>query len=415
MALNAKKRKTPEPEDIGGQIYYDEESQTPLGSPPKKRMRITQSQKQALIDNLQLEITDRARKLRAHYALQAQDLRGRIARRVNRIPIALRKVTMGELLERHNQPTTAKETTSIFKKPALPSKNTRLAPTISQDATSQNNAAAGTQRQPRGVKRPRQVLSNQPWSRSRTSNIPNSVDVNFSDKENAPSTSDLNHSLSNPKKRTKPNANNGSTRNASHATRQESKILSPKSSNSRTFPQSPLRVSPQKPSHSQQYISRPASPLKPGSPVKAANATANLAGMVDNARARATRSNATTARKITPQGATGTPGATATGTRTKRTTTRAATARAPPPRPATRLQNDRKVSSSTTTSNTSSGTTVVKPTRGAAAARKTTASAAAKKAATTGTTTAKKATTTKRAAPAVEQPAAGRRILRKRN
>jgi hypothetical protein len=52
MALNAKKRKSPEPNPYAD---YGEESRTPLGSPPKKRMKITQSQKQALIDNLQLE------------------------------------------------------------------------------------------------------------------------------------------------------------------------------------------------------------------------------------------------------------------------------------------------------------------------------------------------------------------------
>lgn len=54
MALNAKKRKSTEPESHNAQGDYNDESQTPLGSPPKK-LRITQSQKQALIDNLQLE------------------------------------------------------------------------------------------------------------------------------------------------------------------------------------------------------------------------------------------------------------------------------------------------------------------------------------------------------------------------
>jgi hypothetical protein len=359
-------------------------------------------------------VTDRARKLRAHYALQAKDLRGRIERRVNRIPMALRKVTMGELLERHTQAMNAKEPTSIFKKPALPSKVSRPMAEISRDATNYSGATTGSQRQPRGVKRPRQVLGNpKNIPLSNTPNTPTSVDVNFSDKENAPSATDINQQLANPKKRTKPNTNNGSTRNASQATgRAESKILSPKSSNSRTFPQSPIRTSPEKPTQPQQFMARSASPLKPGSPVKAATATANLAGMVDNARARATR---TTTRKITPQSATTGTATTGAGTRAKRTTTKAAAARAPPPRPATRLQNDRKASSSTTTSNTSSGTTVVKPARGAAGARKTTASAAAKKA-TTGTTAARKTTaTTKRTATPVEQPAAGRRILRKRN
>ena len=84
---------------------------TPTGSPARKKVKITESQKQALMDNLQLErtcalasevasadeiiVTERARHLRAHYALQCADLRSRIERRVNRIPIAMRKMTMG--------------------------------------------------------------------------------------------------------------------------------------------------------------------------------------------------------------------------------------------------------------------------------------------------------------------------------
>ncbi|KAM0250190.1 hypothetical protein ACHAQJ_008733 [Trichoderma viride] len=72
---------------------------TPQRSPIKKRkMGITLQQKQALIENLRLEITERARRLRAQYHLQAQGLRSRVEIRLNRIPIALRKVTMGDLL-----------------------------------------------------------------------------------------------------------------------------------------------------------------------------------------------------------------------------------------------------------------------------------------------------------------------------
>lgn len=48
------------------------------------------------------KVTERARKLRAQYALQANDLRARIERRVNRIPMSLRKANMGELFEKHN-------------------------------------------------------------------------------------------------------------------------------------------------------------------------------------------------------------------------------------------------------------------------------------------------------------------------
>lgn len=72
---------------------------TPKRSPiQKKPTGITLQQKQALIENLRLEITERARRLRAQYHLQAQGLRSRIEIRLNRIPTALRKATMGDLL-----------------------------------------------------------------------------------------------------------------------------------------------------------------------------------------------------------------------------------------------------------------------------------------------------------------------------
>ena len=96
-------------------------SRSPTRSPAKRGAAITASQKQALIDNLQLEstskpmagevnqtltnltVTERARKLRAQYALQAQGLRMRLEMRVNRIPVALRKMTIGELLDKHGE------------------------------------------------------------------------------------------------------------------------------------------------------------------------------------------------------------------------------------------------------------------------------------------------------------------------
>ena len=56
---------------------------------------------------LTIIVTERARKLRAQYALQAHDLRSRIERRVNRIPVSLRKANMGELLEKYSAPAQA--------------------------------------------------------------------------------------------------------------------------------------------------------------------------------------------------------------------------------------------------------------------------------------------------------------------
>lgn len=47
-------------------------------------------------------VTERARKLRAQYALQAQGLRARLELRVNRIPQALRKRNIQELIDEHH-------------------------------------------------------------------------------------------------------------------------------------------------------------------------------------------------------------------------------------------------------------------------------------------------------------------------
>ncbi len=48
-------------------------------------------------------VTERARKLRAQYALQAQSLRTRIELRINRIPTSLRKANMGELHAKYKE------------------------------------------------------------------------------------------------------------------------------------------------------------------------------------------------------------------------------------------------------------------------------------------------------------------------
>lgn len=74
-------------------------------------------------------VTERARNLRAQYALQANDLRARIERRVNRIPISLRKVTMGELLQKHS---TQSQSTSPLRR-HMPAKPSRPAANISID------------------------------------------------------------------------------------------------------------------------------------------------------------------------------------------------------------------------------------------------------------------------------------------
>ncbi|PGH36489.1 hypothetical protein GX50_00676 [[Emmonsia] crescens] len=332
MATISRKRKSPEPSDSHAPEHNDHATaaRTPNGSPARKRMKITHSQKQALIDNLQLEVTERARKLRAQYALQAQDLRGRIERRVNRIPVALRKAKMGDLLAKHSESTRADDAGR---------KSGKTSSKLTSKAAAGGNNAASTTRTTRGVKR-------------------TSDEMLASDKENAPFQIQDHHRhpvhvpLSNPKKRGTPNAHPAGHHPRVLSQFTETGVLSPKSSNSRTFPQSPL---PNVTGKSQQQLGgvRPSSPLKHASPIKSG---AGLAGLVENARTRATRGAAGT-RKVSP---------TSDGNGTRRRTTAKSTASttskraAPTSRPTTRQNNTRRNSGDSMISNLSSGTTVVK-------------------------------------------------------
>ncbi|CAG8162564.1 unnamed protein product [Penicillium salamii] len=338
----------------------DQMDTTPTGSPTKK-MRLTQQQKQALMDNLQLEITERARKLRAQYALQANDLRARIDRRVNRIPVSLRKANMGDLLDKHN---------IASSKPNMASPSRKYSPVkTSRNISKPVDTEARDGKYRRG-----------------------SHDGLYSDKENAHASGEPD-GLKNPKRRVKPAAAGGASRVVSQEVRgNENRILSPKSNNSRTYPHSPFRASPEKGQPS--YLSRPTSPLKPLSPLRSRGATVSA---VKDQRPPS---------------------------QTQRPTNRAATGpksgHSPLPRPATR-QGERKNSTGSTAS---SGTTVIKPTRTGAGARKvTTAStaAAAKKpaprmqaASVAVKKTANTAAMRKTTAPAATETATRTRALRKR-
>ncbi|KAK3621483.1 hypothetical protein LTR56_013424 [Elasticomyces elasticus] len=214
---------------------------TMIPSPVKQRPAgITQAQKQALIDNLQLEITERARKLRAQYALQAQGLRTRLEMRVNRIPPAMRKRKMGDLVDeyaRKNEPKEPEQTSiAVLKSPVKAMEVER-----------------------KSLKRQSEFIS-----------VTNADD---DDKENAPqpasSQQDQQHHdpLPNPKKRAKPTPNTTTSTANTKATRTTSRkvianhpvvvvpapphggVLSPKSHNSRTLPRSPFKhpgLSPEK-------------------------------------------------------------------------------------------------------------------------------------------------------------------------
>ncbi|KAH8592048.1 Borealin N terminal-domain-containing protein [Bisporella sp. PMI_857] len=222
-------------------------SRSPIRKAP---IGITISQKQALIDNLQLEITERARKLRAQYMLQAQGLRTRVEIRVNRIPMALRKANMGDLLLKHSE-NKAKLVPAIA--PGSPAKHSNAGKNLIQREQSR---ASPSPRRP--TKRHSDEIT--------------------TDKEN--------EDIENPKKRTR-GPPQPPDRTTSRVNLQPDQVLSPRSANSRTLPKSPIRPTvPPKTG-----VSRPPSPLKPAVPASSGGAASILTNMVE--KAKTTRGMAT--------------------------------------------------------------------------------------------------------------------------
>ncbi|KAI7601317.1 hypothetical protein KC346_g12876, partial [Hortaea werneckii] len=167
--------------------------------------------------------TERARKLRAQYAMQAQGLRTRLEMRVNRIPQGLRKRNIQDLLDEHAQ----------REKP-------QPAPPVSATNTEPTKAPV--------------VPSKSPLRKSlkRQSDHISTAD----DKENAELPP---NDLPNPKKRAKTAAaattttTTTTTANPKPASRTASRkvpappgILSPRSHNSRTLPKSPIKPTSEK-------------------------------------------------------------------------------------------------------------------------------------------------------------------------
>ncbi|KAI9172145.1 hypothetical protein HJFPF1_01638 [Paramyrothecium foliicola] len=290
-------------------------------SPIKKRkIGLSMQQKQALIDNLQLEITERARRLRAQCHLQSQGMRSRIEIRVNRIPTSLRKLKMGDLLQKCIDD--EKRKAAAIRPPPVPVKDViyrASPPKAAREAQATRTARA----------------------QKRTS------DQYLGDKEN-----DF-ENMEGPKK--KPRANHATDA----APVRPGQVLSPTSSNSRLA----NRDRPASPTKSQ--IARPGSPLKGTGISRSAAATSVLSSMVE--KAKATRNGA--ARKLTTVSTTSSSSSgTTAATRTRRAAAPAAP-RAPPSRPATRTA--RRVSDNSETSEGSTGTVVRKT-----ATSKTAASAA---------------------------------------
>ncbi|KAM0517941.1 hypothetical protein D7B24_006327 [Verticillium nonalfalfae] len=331
-------------------------------SPIKKRKGITLEQKQALVENLQLEITDRARRLRAQYHAQAQSLRSRVEMRVNRIPRSLLKSTMQDLVAKCAEQ--QKKLAAAARPPPVPEKD--FAPRASPIKT---------------------VNASQPASRPRKRL---SEDM-AGDKEN--------QGIDNPKKKHRGGPAHIST------IPEAAQILSPTSTNARYLPRERTMASPAKPA-----FSRPASPTK--APTTARSALSNMVERAKAARPAPTRKTTTSS---TTSSASAAPSAAPAPAASR--TRRAAPAASKPPqvRPATRT--GRRVSES---SDGSTATVVKKP-----AAAKATAATGAKRT-VMGTirkgvaaSTAKKAAATATAAAAASKATAAStagstRVLRKR-
>ncbi|CAK7217502.1 hypothetical protein SBRCBS47491_003181 [Sporothrix bragantina] len=318
-------------------------------SPSKRRkVGVTIAQKQALIDNLQLEVTERARKLRAQYNLQAQGLRTRIEIRVNRIPMALRKLKMGDLLLKHSteqkKPIAPKQTTTT----------TRIPPPVPEKDFNPARSVVSRTESPRAVNRPLKRLSDQLAS---------------GDKENQ------NAHLDNPKKRQRAGANLPGASGT-----QPGQVLSPASSNSRMNPRDRERGAPAPPSPAKSFIARPMSPTKQAS-------TTNLiSSMVEKARATRAATTRKPTTSSTASSAAGGPTATAARTRGRgaATTTAAPASRSTA---AAAARNARRISGISESSDASTSTVVRKVGRPAAG---TTASTARKATGTTAAAAAKR-------------------------
>ena len=154
-------------------------ARTPIQSPRQKTVTITQGQKQALIDNLQLEgklqnnaiihcasatysyaVTERARKLRAQYALQAQSLRTRIELRVNRIPTSIRKANMGELFAKYQE--RKQQAQQIIPAVAETEKPANDVLPVEKDGPTSRDIDPTLPPLPRGAKRKRYFISSYP-------------------------------------------------------------------------------------------------------------------------------------------------------------------------------------------------------------------------------------------------------------
>ncbi|KAL5596782.1 uncharacterized protein BROUX77_006730 [Berkeleyomyces rouxiae] len=319
-------------------------------SPIRKRPAgISQAQKQALIDNLHLEITERARRLRAQYNLQAQSLRTRVEIRLNRIPMSLRKLTMAELAQRHVQQ--QERSAQIAAKIAAGLTKSSTEPVLRPGMKAVPSLGASAQATRRFKRTSNAMLG----GGDKENDSANTVPIEY------------------PKKR---------VRGATTTSSETGPVLSPTSSNSRLVPRSrhlsPIKASPIKVS-----VSRAVSPVKTSRP----NILSNMVEKAKTTRAAMTR-------KATTASVQSTSSAGSTNTASTRTKRMAASKAAAAPATVTRVT--RRTSGD---SNSSSSTVVKKTTSrpGTAMSKSSTTSRGKAASTTTKKTTASKATAAKEA------------------
>ena len=275
------------------------EARTPIhrhASPTKEgSLRMTAAQKQALIDNLRLEseylpissrlpfalaagasnleprltqltVTERARRLRSQYAQSAASLRRRLEMRIHRVPAALRRLTMGEVIERHEQKVKAEAEAKARRAKEAEEEEQRRAELEAQKVeAAKKKTAPPPAKQTRAAKRSSDELD------TTTVDKENSVQPPISNKRARPAPAVRAPSAAKPAAKSNTTARRAPPSTATHPPPRE--VLSPKSHNSRAYPASPFK-SPSKP-----VMSRPTSPLKPSvqvSPSKPVTIPANV-------------------------------------------------------------------------------------------------------------------------------------------
>jgi hypothetical protein len=311
---------------------------------------------------------------------------------------------MGELLDKHSLPAAPKSTNTSGSQAALAA----ILPAKPQARTLPSVSQSSNIKLPSPVRPVQQVLSSTPRGKKRkTSDIIIAADKE-SEAEQEHSQEDKLPVQKNPKRAKTATG----TRNIQR-TNQPGNVLSPKSHNSRTLPHSPIKDYKIAPSSSSKpsYIARPVSPLKPASPLKTAASaatsviSASFHGMIEHAKRSGNPAGAKLMRTASQEkAAAAVSSAMARGGKML-----------PPPRPNT-ARSASAQSTSSSGSGTSATTVIKKAGTGLRAAVK---GGASKKAAPAPKVSAMKSGATAVSAQGkkvvVAEPAAGRRVLRKRN